>query len=331
MRNVSRLLCLAAASLALLAPPAWAQLHLAAGQTLSSQGIRLEAEGWRSVGEGVLQRALEGGSLETLAYGREGFGWVRMEMQERLDQGLDRISTAPSSALQGRIEGLRAALAQLEGATPRLSAKEAADRAFVCSSFFYAPADAHGTSPGRGAMGLATAYYFSLCPNQPARVWASAFASAADGYASWGRSGAGQTAMVFGSATAPGGPDCYSEAFASVTVEALSFFYSAYDANFRCPASAPAVRIAGPASLSLTGTACVTATWTAQASGGIGPYGYSWTIDGQPRGSSPTLSQSYCGASGPSMDIDTLRVVVTDAAGEETSASAMLTVSRSPI
>jgi hypothetical protein len=331
MRNVSLLSGLVVAALAMLASPGWAQLHLAPGQTLADQVSRLEAEGWRSVGEGVMQRSLDAGPLETFAYGREGVAWVKAETEAQLYLLLDHHSNEPSSAVRGRVEGLRSALAHLEGMAPRLSAKDVAERAFACSAAFYAPADAHGTPTSRGVTGLATAYYFSLCLNQPARVWASAFASTIDGYASWGRSGAGQSAMVFGSATTPGGPDCYSEAYASVTVDALGFFYSAYDANFRCPASAPAVRITGPTSLSLTGTTCVTATWTAQASGGTGPYGYSWTIDGQPRGNTAALAQSYCGASAPSLDIDTIRVVVTDAAGEETSASSMLTVSRSPI
>lgn len=82
----------------------------------------------------------------------------------------------------------------------------------------------------------------------------------------------------------------------------------------------PTVTITGPSSV----RPAATCLWTANVSGGLAPYYYSWTINGAPvGGNSPELIYQNGGTN------FTINVVVTDAATGTGSKSKSVTVSGS--
>jgi hypothetical protein len=319
MRKTCLTLTLALAG-TLAAASADAQLQLQANQTLSQQISALRAQGWRETAPGLVQRSRAGFVTETLAYGSEGLAWAIRETDQRLRLALDRSTTKETPELLAEIEALSAALAALEAADPGPSANEMRNTTTNCTFSFGAAADAYATTWVQGVGGSSSSSYSTGCAEYPGSVWASNFGSTATGYASWGQGRYGTNVSIAGSVNAEGGPDCYSEAFASVNVQGINLFYSAYDNNFTCPTAPPTVSISGLSFVSIWGYDCAYLTWTANASGGTPGYTYSWTIDGAYVGGGSSYSQWYCGSDWTYNDVESVNVVVTDAANQPATA-----------
>jgi hypothetical protein len=266
-----------------------------------------ETEGWKQITEEVFERRLGPNKVEHLGFGREGLSWGIGEMDRRLELLREEQESYPSEELSQVIDDLTARIAAARSELWKLDQNEAEGMSSMteavtgpsCSSICYsATADAYPLTSSQGVGAVAEAKFNSTC-GYSGDTYAYAYARATLGTTmnvdsqEDPRTGTNVTSSA--SASENGGPDCFSEAFSSVSSSALEIYYSTSDTNYSCPVVQPLnVTMSGPSSADFTTATCSTKTWSASASGGTTPYSYNWYYNGTPVGTGTSYSRSVC-------------------------------------
>ena len=277
-------------------------------------------EGWIKVAEGVLQRT-EWGPVENFTYGEDGIRWTARKLEARLEFLEKEYESNPTEELAGVIESLEGQLIETNQALDTgmaqsevVSPDELADCAISYGAT--AAADPETGSSAPGVKANATAYFHSDC-GQIGNSWAFAYAKATAGTVLTTKSQEdpkydGSWVDSAASANAPGGTDCYSEAYGRAWSPQLNINYEVSDTNYSCSAASPVTAsISGPTDVWLDSNHyCETVTWSASATGGSGAYSYKWYLGTGTIvvGTGSSWSRTYCQTN---RRVD-LRVVATD-------------------
>lgn len=278
-------------------------------------------DGWTKVAEGVLQRN-ETGQVETFTYGEDGLRWTARRIEVRLESLQKEYASQPTEKLAGIIENLKTQLIETDQVLKSGAAAEevvSSEEIDNCSIDYWATAaaDPETGSASPGVKANATAYFHANC-GWIGNSYAYAYSRATAGTVTTTKTQEdpkynGGWVDSAASTSAPGGYDCYSEAYARTWSPQLNINYEVSDANYSCPPdTAPvSVWIDGPTDVYLDQySSCQTVTWFAYPSGGNGVYSYKWYY-----GSGTTVvstgssySRTFCNMS----QTATVKVVVAD-------------------
>jgi hypothetical protein len=299
---------------------------------------QLQREGWKIVSDGLLQRELVPGQVESFAFGVPGFTWKVKDLQRQLQKLQAEFRANPTPELRKAIANHRKAIVNakrtLELARAAEALGEAADlsKASCAINFSYNAAGGPQTSV-QGVTASASASFSGNC-GFTGQVYAYAFAKAwingaettqtvTDGP----RSGANVSATA--SASRNGGSPCETYSYGEMVSNSLSpATWSMTATSSSCPAvsNPPTVTINGP---SYAGpTTCTTYTWTSSVSGGTAPYTYQWTWNGAAVGTGSSYSRQICPGLSYSYTTNTLALTVTDSASRTGSTSKAVDVEK---
>ncbi|HEX6902341.1 MAG TPA: hypothetical protein VF789_21665 [Thermoanaerobaculia bacterium] len=260
-------------------------------------------QGWQKVQEGVLQRSVGEGQIETFTYGEEGLSWTAESLKKRIVNLQHTYDQYPSPELADALTDLRN---QLGVAITRLSSGQVeepdAEQMENCDISYGAHANP-GFLQGSAAPGVtasASAYFHNNC-GYLGNTYADVLVEAATGTVfthkvqndpkydgTWLDSAA--------SLSLGGSTQCKSTAYARAWSYSLGINYEAgpFD-NFSCPPPAPTTSISGPSNVYTDNYyPCADVTWTANPSGGTPGYTYNWYIGGVYQGSGSQLTKQYC-------------------------------------
>jgi hypothetical protein len=281
---------------------------------------QLQAEGWKIVKNGVLQRELVPGRVESFVFGPEGFTWKLQDLRQHLQKVQRELQVRPTPELQKAVDGFRKEIAstrkmiQLARAAEDLG-ETSIDKVSCSLSFSYDATASYGTSV-QGTWGNASASFTGNC-GFTGQVYATAYSkvtvngapttkTVTDGP----RSGANVSASAYASLN--GGTVCESTSYASMTSSSLNpSSYTISASNSICPPPATLnASITGPTYVGAD--VCTTTTWTASVTGGTSPYTYSWTWNGTAVGTASSYSRTTCPGLNYSDTFNTLGLTVTD-------------------
>jgi hypothetical protein len=287
-------------------------------------------EGWRPVAEGLLQRSRgENTPVESFAYGREGFIWLEQELRRQYGRMLAEYEAYPSKKLARVIERQKKEILRIQKALLNNEIPDSQEKVTVngCDVSYGAHADAYPRTDVQGVGATADSYFSANC-GKAGHTEAYAYVRATlNGTTSThsvfdpSDSYSGEYVRSDASWSLQGGPDCYSQASASINSVALGISYSVFDENYQCPPPPLKVSISGPSYDSIYGYDCHYLTWTASASGGVPPYSYQWYRNGYPVGSGSSYSEYICGSNYNYWESFTISVTATDAASSQASNS----------
>jgi hypothetical protein len=330
---ISLALCL---SLLGAANPILAQDGQNSGEDVLSQ---LQREGWKIVKDGVLQRELRAGEVESFVFGVGGFTWKIQDLRRQLKKLQTELRANPTPELRKAIANHRKAIANSQRALALARASEESGEEIdlskvSCTINFSYDATATYKTSVQGVTSTATASFGANCAGFTGQVYAYAFAKAwvngaetTETVTDGPRSGANVSATA--TANRNGGSPCESNSYGEMVSYSLNpSSYSKSASNYQCPAvvTGPAVTINGPSYLGVE--VCTTYTWTASVSGGTSPYTYQWTWNGAAVGTGSSYSRSYCPGVNYSYTTNTLGLTVTDSGSRTGSASKSVEVER---
>jgi hypothetical protein len=209
--------------------------------------VKLEKAGWKIVQDGVLQRQMQPGLVETFVFGVEGFTWKLREMGGQLAFLQRKLKENPTPELRRAIASHRKAIASTLEALERARAAEASGETILpktdCTISFSHKVHASYKTDRQGTWADAIAN-FSVAPGCgiSGEVYAFAFAQTTVNGASstmtvtdGPRSGTNVSASA--DANRNGGEPCESFAFAEVTSSAMNPSSSSVSqTNALCPA-----------------------------------------------------------------------------------------------
>jgi hypothetical protein len=300
---------------------------------------QLQAEGWKIVKNGVLQRELVPGRVESFVFGPEGFTWKLQDLRQHLRNVQRELQVRPTPELQQAVVGFRKEIASTRKMIQLAQAAEdqgetSIDKVSCSLSFSYDATASYGTSV-QGTWGNASASFTGNC-GFTGQVYATAYSkvtvagapttkTVTDGP----RSGANVSASAYASLN--GGSVCESNSYASMTSSSLNpSSYTISATNSICPtASNPTPSISGTNYVYVS-SGCVSTTWTSSVSGGTSPYTYSWTWNGTVVGTGSSYTRSTCAGSVYSYTTNTLALKVTDNASRIGNASLSVDVEKDP-
>ncbi len=283
----------------------------------------MQSEGWRIVKNGVLQRELRAGEVESFVFGPEGFAWKLQDLRQQLRKLQRELQVRPTPELQKAVAGFRKEIASTQKMVERARAAEALgetaiDTKTTCSINFAYDASASYGATVQGTWGNASANFTGTC-GFTGEVYATAYSkvtvsgapttkTVTDGP----RSGANVSATAYASLN--GGSVCESTAYASMTSSSLNpSSYSMSASNSLCPGSTPTTptpTINGPTYVGAS--VCTTTTWTSSVTNGTSPYTYQWTWNGAAVGTGSSYSRTICGGINYNYTSNTLGLTVTD-------------------
>lgn len=283
---------------------------------------KLEGEGWRPVAEGVMQRERGDGQIESLAFGAEGYAWMKKQHERQLARLVSEYEANPSQELLRGIRMFRREIAaieqilvsgELQATTEKLNGS-----ANGCNFAYGASRNAYPLSTG-GAGADSSAYFHNDC-GYTGQTEAWAYATATSGTVITTKSQRdpknGTWIDSAASASAPGNRDCYSEANAWTRSDALGLYYnSGWRYNSSCYPPFSSVTVNGPTDSYIVGYSCTTITWTATLSGGSSPLSYTWKRDGVTVSTSSSYAKSFCGNNTSKTEYVNLHLDVRDASG----------------
>jgi hypothetical protein len=324
MLSLSAALCL---SIITMARPSMAQVQeLKPEPPLVRQMLQ---EGWTRVADGVLQRTGEGGQAETFTYGEEGLRWTARKLEARLGFLQNEYNAHPSEDVARLIASLETQLGEidqnLKNGTAQAEVPSPSEMT-DCSINYGANASAsHRTDSTQGTLASASANFSATC-GQLGNTYAYAYARATVGTLTTVKIQEdprynGTALNSAAAATAPGGTDCYSEAYARAWSPTLSINYEVGPyTNYSCPQPLTPINayIDGPSDAYFDDyyTPCSYITWTVYPSGGVPGYSYNWYINSVYQGSGSSLTKYYCRTNG----YLNVRADVYDSASQSTSA-----------
>jgi hypothetical protein len=298
---------------------------------------QMQRQGWKIVQNGVLQRELRAGQVESFVFGPEGFTWKVQDLRAHLQKLRHEFQAHPTPELQKAITGFRQEIASTQQLIQRARIAEAQgetgiDKTSCSINFAYAATASYGTSV-QGTWGNASANFTGTC-GFTGQVYATAYSkvtvsgapttkTVTDGP----RTGANVSASAYASLN--GGAVCESTSYASMTSSSLSpSSYTMSASNSVCPGSVTLTTlISGPTYVDAT-VSCTTSTWTASPSGGTSPYTYQWTWNGTAVGTGSSYSRTTCPGAIYSDTFNTLGLTASDSASHAASASLSVEVEK---
>jgi hypothetical protein len=269
---------------------------------------RMEAEGWKQISEGVFERRLGPNKVEHLSFGRGGLAWIINELTRQLEFMMIEHESYPSEDLAEAIDGLSVKIARAKREMRKMrkmrkasqgisSMTEAVEGASCSDDCYSATGNAYPLTSTQGVGADAQAWFNCAC-GYSGHTYAYANARATQGTTMTDtrqedpRTGTDVTSSA--SASMNGQLDCFSEAYASVSIPALEIFRSFSDINYSCPPPDFNVSMSGPSSVNFTSATCSTQTWSASVSGGTTPYSYEWYVNGTQVGTGTSYSRNVC-------------------------------------
>jgi hypothetical protein len=228
---------------------------LAETWSLNSAGMldRLEKEGWQTVQPGVMQRQVEGDTVETLGFGADGLRFKLEEMKAHLAYLRKEHALHPTPELRAATRAHRAEILRVQEALKRGAKagklESASDALVAVGANCTANYDAIATLPlGQGVSANASASFNNAC-GYIGEVYAHAHAKATtptnqvvsmtktDPALNMPSIGVNVTAA--GLAGVDGVTECYRYAYASVTSYDLELTYIQSASNSTCPDQTP--------------------------------------------------------------------------------------------
>jgi hypothetical protein len=302
-------------------PRLWAGDTLRPRQQADEIKVKMAAEGWTQIADGVYERQRGGNKVEHLGYGREGLAWTIGELTRQLNVLVQEYQSYPSENLAKIVDDLSIKIANAKRELRNMSDKGIANISAAlagpgCNICYGATVDAYalsGSSQGTGA--IADAKFNSTCGlsgDTYAYAYAKATLNGTTTVVTQTDPHTGTSVTSHAAAVVNGGAPCSSTANAYAQSTALGISYTTSDDNpSSCPGVPPpppnlSVTINGPTSATALGS-CKTLTWTSTVSGGTSPYTYSWKINNVVAGTASSISKQFCG----SQTID-LTLAVTD-------------------
>ena len=331
---LSLALCL---SLLATASPALAQADQKAGEDTLAQ---LQREGWKIVSDGLLQRELIPGEVESFAFGVPGFTWKVKDLQRQLQKLQAELRANPTPELRKAIANHRKAIANAKRALELARAAEAlgedTDLSKVsCAINFSYDAAGGPKTDTQGVWANASATFSANC-GFTGQVYAYAFAKAwvnggettqtvTDGP----RSGANVSATAYASRN--GGYPCETYSFGEMVSYGLNpSSWSKSVSTYNCPlvSNPPSVTVTSDHAtvIDLYGYDCVYITWTTNINPGTPPYSTVMYWNNSSLGSRTSYSAWVCNAQNTYNETITIRSDVTDSASRFGSGSHTTTI-----
>lgn len=301
---------------------------------------QLQREGWKIVSDGLLQRELIPGQVESFAFGVPGFTWKVKDLQRQLQKLQAEFRANPTPELRKAIANHRKAIANakraLELARAAEALGEAADLSKVsCAINFSYDATGGPQTSVQGVTTNASAAFSGNC-GFTGQVYAYAFAKAwvngaestqtvTDGP----RSGANVSATA--TASRNGGSPCETYSYGEMVSYSLSpATWSKTATSSSCPpvSNPPTVTVTSDhgSTVNLYGENCVYITWTTNISSGTPPYSTVMYWNNSSLGSRTSYSSWICNAQSPYSETITVRADVTDSASRTGSGSQTTTI-----
>ncbi len=303
--------------------------------------LKMESEGWRIVQDGVLQRELRTGEVETFAYGTEGFRWRLQVLRNQLRELRAMFQANPTPELQKVIRNHRKQIASTLQVIQRARATEARGLTGIakgsCTFSLAYNADASPRTDVQGTKASASSS-FSSSPecNYSGEVYAMATASTTvngaptnqtmvDGY----RYGSNVSASAY--AQSSGGISCDSRGFSSVTsYTPNATSYSKDVNNYICPVPPVPLQVTvtstHASSLNLYTGICLQISWSVSTSNGTPAYATKIYLNNVFKTNGTTYWQWICAPAPGVTETYILRADVTDSVGNIGSGSHTTTI-----
>jgi len=298
----------------------------------------LQQKGWKIVKDGVLQRELIPGEVESFVFGVPGFTWKLQDLGRQLQKLQAEFRAHPTPELRKAIANHRKAIVSARRALAIARAGEELGEAtppkVSCAINFSYDAAAAQRTDVQGVLANASATFSANC-GFTGQVYAYAFAktwyngaettqTVTDGP----RSGASVSATA--SASRTGGTPCESYGYGEMVSYGLSpSSYSKSVQNYSCPVLStpgPTPTINGPSYAGVD--TCTTFTWTSSVSNGTAPFTYQWTWNGAAVGTGSSYSRSICPGLNYNYTTNTLGLTVTDSLSRAGSTSKSVAVEK---
>ena len=264
--------------------------------------LRMYAEGWQKVQEGVLRRDAGDGEFETFSYGMEGLQRVVEGYELQMSRLEERYSSLPSAELAEAIERLRGqidALSQDAYSAPSVEEFDGTALTECDGITFGAVTSAGPLDTAQGVKATASAYFHTNCAGSVGELFTLAFAEAYEESLHTARTQddpkTGSWVDSYATESVQGSTGCYSYADASVSMSGNVIYQAPHKENYSCPL---------PFSVSITGPVvsttdyyianCKDVTWTATTTGGMPSYTYEWYIGTAFQGAGSALTKNYC-------------------------------------
>lgn len=204
---------------------------------------KMYAEGWRKVQEGVLQRDVGKGQVETFGYGAEGLQWVVDGYEKQVLQLEAKLEQSPDASLVLAIARLKKEIARLSESSVAAPSTRSFDNQTLenCTPSFGGEAYAGPQSNAVGVVANASAYFYNDCGHL-GDTFATAYAHAIQGTVETTTiqndpKNGGSSIDSQAVASVNGSTGCESWAQATVTSSDLSISYQTPLAqNFNCQA-----------------------------------------------------------------------------------------------
>jgi hypothetical protein len=314
-------------------------LHPTLAQDSDDSLATLQREGWKIVKDGVLQRELIPGEVESFVFGVPGFTWKLQDLGRQLQKLQAEFRAHPTPELRKAIANHRKVIlsARKALAIARTAEElgEATPPKVSCAINFSYDATAAQKTDAQGVVANASATFSANC-GFSGQVYALAFAKAivngaettqtvTDGP----RSGASVSATAFASRS--GGAPCESYSFGEMVSYGLSpSSYSKSSQNYNCglPPNPPTVTVTSNQAsvIDLYSEDCVYITWTTNISGGTSPYSTVMYLNNYSLGNLTSYSEWICNQQVTTTQTLTLRSDVTDSASQFGSGSQTTTI-----
>jgi hypothetical protein len=322
---ISLVLCL---SLLGAANPTLAQAGQTSGEDVLAQ---LQREGWKIVKDGVLQRELVPGHVESFVLGVPGFLWKIQDLQRQLRKLQAELRANPTPELRKAIANHRKAIANSRRAltlarTAEASGEEIDLSKVSCTINFSYDAAASYKTDVQGVTANSSATFGANCGGFSGQVYAYAFAKAwvngaetTETVTDGPRSGANVSASAYASRN--GGGPCESRAFGEMVSYSLNpSSYSKEVTNYSCPVPSTPLQVSVSSDwgspIYLYDGDCAYITWTVSISGGVPGYTSNIYFNSSYVASGTTYSDWVCGTYANSNRTVTVRADVTDSIGQ---------------
>lgn len=288
--------------------PVLAQADQKSGDDTLAQ---LQREGWKIVKDGVLQRELVPGEVESFVFGAPGFAWKIQDLRRQLQKLQAEFRAHPTAELRKAIANHRKAIANSQRVLA--IAQVAEDRGeevdlskVSCAINFSYDATATKKTDVQGVLANASATFAAGC-GFTGQVYAYAFAKTwvngaetTDTVTDGPRSGANVSATA--TASRNGGSPCESYAYGEMVSSGLNpSSWSKTATNSQCPVPPTPLNVtvtsnAPSTIIDLYNSDCVLITWTTNISGGTSPYSSTMSLNSVSQGARTTYSGNYCNA-----------------------------------
>jgi hypothetical protein len=305
--------------------------------------------GWVQVSSGVLTRDLGHGQVEVLGLGAEGLQYRLQEMRRQLRHLKATYDAHPTPDLKDAVRAYRSEIRRL---MERLETAKAADEleaatkavGIDCTINYGAHVNAFPLSGSAQGVGANADSYFNSNCGQNGEVWAHAYgegrkadnsfwtATKTDPLAGGSSPYIGMNVRANASISLNVVSSCYSYSYASMTSYDINVVYEQRVENRSCPVPVSPLSNSVTSNygsyIELYGTQCATVTWTANPSGGLSPYTYSWTSGTSTTvlGTAKTYSRTFCGSNTNTTSSFTANANVKDSSSPQQSKTASHTL-----